>query len=45
RTLTFANGTTRRDTYHTHYTPWEDFFLYGPGVTPPDGAVIIPPRS
>jgi vancomycin resistance protein YoaR len=45
RTITFADGTTRRDTYYTHYTPWEDFYLYGPDVTPPDGAEVIPPRS
>lgn len=45
RKITFADGTSRRDTYYTRYTPWEDFYLYGPGVTPPDGAVVIPPRS
>ncbi|MBX0326503.1 VanW family protein [Oscillochloris sp. ZM17-4] len=44
RTITFADGTTRRNTYFTRYTPWEDFYIYGPGVTPPDGAKIIPPR-
>ncbi|NJN17584.1 MAG: vanomycin resistance protein VanB [Oscillochloris sp.] len=44
RYITFGDGTTRRDTYFTRYTPWEDFFIYGPGVTPPAGAVIIPPR-
>lgn len=45
RIITFADGKTRRDTYYTHYTPWEDFYIYGPGVTPPDGAQIITPRS
>lgn len=44
RTITFADGSTRRDNYYTHYTPWEDFYIYGPGVTPPDGAEILPPR-
>ena len=44
RTVTFADGSTRRDTYSTHYTPWEDFFIYGPGVTPPSDAQIIPPN-
>jgi hypothetical protein len=44
RTITFANGSSRRDTYYTHYTPWEDFFIYGPGVTPPSGAQVIPPK-
>jgi hypothetical protein len=45
RTIRFADGTSRRDTYFTSYKPWEDFFLYGPGVTPPPGAKIIPPRG
>ena len=44
RTITFADGSTRRDTYYTHYTPWEDFFIYGSGVTPPSDAQIIPPK-
>lgn len=33
-----------RDNYFTHYTPWEDFYIYGPGVTPPANAVVIPAR-
>jgi hypothetical protein len=44
RIITFADGSTRRDTYYTHYTPWEDFFIYGPGVTPPSGVLVIPPN-
>ncbi|MEI8306142.1 MAG: VanW family protein [Chloroflexales bacterium] len=44
RTVTFADGSTHRDTYYTHYTPWEDFFIYGSGVTPPSGAHIVPPK-
>jgi hypothetical protein len=44
RTIRFADGSTRRDTYFTSYKPWEDFFLYGPGVTPPPGVKIVPPR-
>ncbi|WP_129629235.1 VanW family protein [Candidatus Oscillochloris fontis] len=45
RIITFPDGTVRRTHYFTRYTPWEDFYIYGPGVTPPDGVVIIPPRS
>jgi hypothetical protein len=26
------DGTEQRDTYHTTYQPWEDFYVYGPGV-------------
>jgi hypothetical protein len=33
-----------RDNYFTRYTPWEDFFIYGPGVTPPKGVDVIPPK-
>ncbi len=44
RTVTFADGRTRRDTYYTHYTPWEDFFIYGPGVTPPSNVQVVPPK-
>lgn len=45
RIITFANGQTRVDPYITRYTPWEDFYLYGPGVTPPRGARVIAPRN
>ena len=45
RIITFANGTTRVDPYFTHYTPWDDFFAYGPGVTPPAGVRVIAPRG
>lgn len=34
RYITFPDGTTRSNTYVTNYKPWEDFYLYGPGVTP-----------
>ena len=30
------------DDLQSKYKPWEDFFLYGPGVTPPKGVTIIP---
>ncbi len=45
RNIRFADGTSRRDTYFTSYKPWEDFFLYGPGVTPPSSARVIAPRN
>jgi hypothetical protein len=45
RIIRLADGTTRRNTYNTNYKPWEDFFLYGPGVTPPAGVKVIPPRN
>ena len=44
RIMTRGDGSVQRDTYFTKYTPWDDFFLYGPGVTPPAGAKVIPPR-
>ncbi len=34
RYITWPNGATRSNTYSTNYQPWEDFYLYGPGVTP-----------
>jgi len=45
RIITRANGTTQRNTYLTKYTPWEDFYVYGPGVTPPAGVRVIAPRN
>ncbi len=45
RIVTFANGRTRVDPYITRYTPWEDFYVYGPGVTPPAGVRVIAPRQ
>jgi len=44
RIITFPNGQVRRDPYVTRYTPWEDFFTYGPGVTPPRGVTVLAPR-
>lgn len=45
RIITLANGSTRTNTYFTRYTPWEDFYAYGPGVTPPAGVQVIAPRN
>jgi len=44
RVITLANGATRTDRYYTRYTPWEDFFAYGPGVKPPAGVKVIAPK-
>jgi hypothetical protein len=44
RLITFADGRTRLDPYVTRYKPWEDFFAYGPGVTPPSGVKVIAPK-
>jgi hypothetical protein len=45
RVITQADGRTRVDPYITRYTPWDDFFVYGPGVSPPKGARVIAPRQ
>ena len=43
RVVTVADGTVlHNDDLPSKYKPWEDFFLYGPGVTPPKGVTIIP---
>ncbi|WP_110513913.1 VanW family protein [Herpetosiphon llansteffanensis] len=44
RVITNANGATNRERFFTRYYPWEDFYLYGPGVKPPAGVTIAPPR-
>lgn len=45
RTVKLPNGRVlHNDNYITNYQPWEDFFLYGPGVTPPAGVTVLPPR-
>jgi vancomycin resistance protein YoaR len=43
RVVTAANGTVlHNDNLPSKYKAWEDFFLYGPGVTPPKGVNVIP---
>lgn len=43
RIVTDANGKQiRKDNLPSRYRPWEDFYIYGPGVTPPKGVTIIP---
>lgn len=44
RVIRFPNGTTRVDPYVTVYKPWEDFYAYGPGVTPPSGVRVLAPK-
>ena len=44
RVITFADGTSRVDPYVTRYTPWEDFYTYGAGVTPPANVRVIAPK-
>lgn len=44
RVVTKATGQSVRERFFTKYQPWEDFYLFGPGVTPPAGVTIAPPR-
>jgi hypothetical protein len=30
--MTLPDGSQERTTYRTTYQPWEDFYVYGPGV-------------
>jgi hypothetical protein len=32
------------DNYYTHYRPWDNFYTYGSGVTPPAGVHVLDPR-
>jgi len=46
RVVTGANGKPiHNDKLVSKYKPWEDFYLYGPGVTPPKGVKILPPSA
>lgn len=37
-----ANGQLyRQDRFETHYLPWDDFWAFGPGVTPPKGVRVV----
>lgn len=45
RVVTSANGSTlHNDKLNSNYKPWEDFYVYGPGVTPPAGVNILPAK-
>ena len=42
RTVTLPSGRVlHSDTYFTHYTPWADYYTYGPGVRPPAGVRVV----
>lgn len=41
RLITWSDGTITRDTYYTSYQPWEDYYVFGPGVTPPAGVRVV----
>jgi len=46
RVVTGANGQVIHNNFlPSRYRPWEDFFIYGPGVTPPKGVNIIPAKT
>jgi hypothetical protein len=39
------DGTVKHyDNYYTHYRPWDNFYTYGAGVTPPAGVNVLDPR-
>lgn len=41
RTVKMPNGSVKHyDNFYTHYQPWNDFYTYGPGVTPPASARV-----
>jgi VanW like protein len=45
RTVKMPDGSVKHyDNYYTHYQPWNDFYTYGPDVTPPAGVTVIDPR-
>lgn len=46
RVVTAANGKViHNDNLVSKYRPWEDFYIYGPGVKPPKGVNIIAPKT
>jgi VanW like protein len=46
RTVKMPDGTIKHyDNWYTHYQPWDDFFTYGAGVSPPAGVHVIDPRT
>jgi len=45
RTVKMPDGTIKHaDNYYTHYQPWNDFYTYGAGITPPAGVTVIDAR-
>jgi hypothetical protein len=46
RTVRMPDGSIKHNnTYNTHYQPWNDFYTYGAGVTPPRGVNVIDART
>ncbi len=46
RVVTAANGKViHNDNLQSKYRPWEDFYIYGPGVKPPKGVNIVAPKT
>jgi hypothetical protein len=45
RTVKMPDGSIKHyDNWYTHYQPWNNFFTYGSGVTPPAGVTVIDQR-
>ena len=45
RTVKMPDGSiVHNDNYYTHYRPWDNFYTYGSGVTPPAGVHVLDPR-
>jgi len=45
RTVKMPDGSVKHyDNYYTHYRPWDNFYTYGAGVTPPAGVNVLDPR-
>ncbi len=41
RTVMASGALHRQDRFETHYKPWDDYWVFGPGVTPPKGVRVI----
>ncbi|MEP7187990.1 MAG: VanW family protein [Roseiflexaceae bacterium] len=45
RTVKMPDGSIKHnDNYYTHYRPWDNFYTYGAGVTPPAGVHVLDAR-
>lgn len=48
RSVRMPDGSAKHyDNFHTRYQPWEDHYMYGPGVQPPAGVNVVgqPPAT
>ena len=41
RTVSANGALHRQDRFETHYKPWDDYWVFGPDVTPPKGVRVI----